>query len=654
MQVGFKIKQNIKARLQNDILPKRYDRYRNLPIEKGKVIFADCHSDGLTPSMRAMYIKLRRMNMHIYNMCVDFSQMTKSDIIRYMNYFMKEYATAEYVIISSYFLPVSACEKRPETTVIQLWHSCGLMKKMGYDAKDDIPEEYKGNPSKNFDIVTVSSEACIKPWASGMGIPEDKVVATGVSRTDLYFSKKYNDRNIAKFYELYPEARGKKIAIYAPTFSGNAANPSCNGIESGIVEMIKEIGDEWYFIIKLHPHMEKKYPEYKCDIATEELLAVADVMISDYSSVIFDFLAYKKTVILYAPDYEEYERERGFYIDYNDFPFLKCNDVHTLKKAIVEKEYEISREALDRCYEYHMGMCDGRATDRILELAQIKQNEIELVALDLDGTLLGNDGRLSANSKNVVENLILSGVEVVIASGRSYKSLPEEVTSIRGIRYAICSNGATIYNNVTKEREKGFYLTRKAVYRIAKIASKYHVQLDAFYRDQAYIDKRYFDALDTDEWRDELTREYIKKTRKAVPSIYDFVRQHKDELDCLNITVYDPKLRRKIIKEINSEVPDIFFTASVPHLLEMSYKDAGKKNGLRYIAEKLNIKPDNIAAFGNADNDADMIEYAGYGYAVAESSDEAKKKAKFIIGSNDDDSVAKVLSQILKNRIIKR
>ena len=65
--------------------------------------------------------------------------------------FMQVYAQAEYVFINSYFLPVSSCRKRKETTVVQLWHSGGLMKKMGYDTTEDIPKYYKGNPTANYD-----------------------------------------------------------------------------------------------------------------------------------------------------------------------------------------------------------------------------------------------------------------------------------------------------------------------------------------------------------------------------------------------------------------------------------------------------------------------------------------------------------------------
>ena len=81
-----------------------------------------------------------------------------------MKSFMKGYAAAGYVYICSYFLPVSSCKKREETKVIQLWHSGGLLKKMGYDTGDDIPKYYKGNVTRNYDLVTVSSEVCIPVW----------------------------------------------------------------------------------------------------------------------------------------------------------------------------------------------------------------------------------------------------------------------------------------------------------------------------------------------------------------------------------------------------------------------------------------------------------------------------------------------------------
>ena len=99
---------------------------------------------------------------------------------------------------------------------------------------------------------------------------------------------------------------------------------------------------------------------------TEDLFPVADMMITDYSSSLFDYSIYKKPFILYCPDYEEFERDRGFYVDVNTFPCKVAKSAYELEKAL--REWDTGdKEELRRFCDKYMGACDGKATDRILE-----------------------------------------------------------------------------------------------------------------------------------------------------------------------------------------------------------------------------------------------------------------------------------------------
>lgn len=357
--------------IQNIYLPIVYRTHLRGDIEPGKIIFADIHSAHINNSMQAMYERTKELGCRVLDMCVDFQDMSYSMQIKYMTDFMKEYATAEYVFISSYFLPVSSCRKRKETTVVQLWHSGGLMKKMGYDAGDDIPKFYIGNPTANYDLLTVSAEICVPVWERALNIPAGVVKALGIARTDRYYDSEWNERNLRRFREMYPQAEGKKICLYAPTFEGNAADPYNRGLKSGICDVMKRLGDEWFFVVKLHPHMEKDYPEYKSEMSAEELFASADLVISDYSSIIFDFLIYRKPFLLYAPDLEAYRDERGFYVDYYGFPAVVARTSEELESSLRNGSWEKYRDDLEECFETYMGMCDGHSVDRILRMCGI-------------------------------------------------------------------------------------------------------------------------------------------------------------------------------------------------------------------------------------------------------------------------------------------
>ena len=374
--LAFRIKQYLKMFIQKCALPLVYNHYRRQPIIKNSVIFADAHHNTLPFSMQLMHEELERMGYPITDYILDFGQAGFIPLIRHMVSFMKAYARAETVFICDYYLPATACRKKAETRLVQLWHSCGLLKKYAYDASDDIPAYYKGSMFSNYTCMTVSAPNSIPVQARALRLPENRIVATGVSRTDIYFDPEWNERCKKRFFGQYPEARQKKIALWAPTFRGNAAHPTLEGFPA-IKDLISAMQDEgWYFIIKAHPHLERHLPVSNCVIPTEELLPVADLLITDYSSVLFDYLVYQKPLLLFAPDLAEYEQGRGFYIDYRSLP----GPVATTSRELMQKFAELTndwfssdkkrlaRQAwLDNFYQEYMCSCDGHATRKILE-----------------------------------------------------------------------------------------------------------------------------------------------------------------------------------------------------------------------------------------------------------------------------------------------
>lgn len=364
MKIVYYIKQGIKIALQQVLLPRIYGLYCHKPIKENTVIFADGHNNHLPFSMQVMYDTMLDEGYDVKTYCLDYQRASLVKRIAMMCGFMKAYARAEAVFICDYFLPAAACKKRPETQLIQMWHACGAFKKFGYDAKDDIAGIRRSNPMKNCTMVTVSSEFCRSIYARAFQIPVDRIKATGVSRTDLYFDQNYIEQCKRQFYQMYPLAKDRKILLWAPTFRGHAGNPKTEGIE--IVEQLQQrLGDDWYVIIKLHPHQEKKTHKSNCTISTEELLPVADVLMTDYSSVLFDFMIMKKPVVLFTPDNKDYLKRRGFYLDYQKIPAIHVRDVFELPYAI--QSALSAAPYSDAFYEQYMGCCDGHATERILK-----------------------------------------------------------------------------------------------------------------------------------------------------------------------------------------------------------------------------------------------------------------------------------------------
>lgn len=367
-KIVFACKQAIKMTMQNVVLPCVYAFwrlvYRKHPCDK--IVFADAHHSKMPVSMECIHRALEEKGYSLTDYFYNSKRLSPWRVLQASVGFMRLYARSEVVFICDNFLPVSSCRKRPETTVVQLLHSCGLLKKMGYDTTEDIPAGYMGKVYKNYDLVTVSAPACIEPLTNAMHLKEGVVKALGVSRTDRYFDKQWRKSCKKRFYRRYPQAKGKKIILWAPTFRGNAATPYQVGVEQ-IEELEKQLGSDCMLIRKVHPHVDAQYHLSNCDIVTEELLPVVDLLISDYSSVINEFMAFGKPYVLFAPDLADYEKRRGFYIQYDKLtPYVAVTE-QALHPIVLQALADPSPDWVEQQKRYHLGACDGRATQRILD-----------------------------------------------------------------------------------------------------------------------------------------------------------------------------------------------------------------------------------------------------------------------------------------------
>lgn len=362
----FFLKQCLKMFIQGVFLPVVYELYRSQPVIPKRVVFADAHHLALPFSMEEMHRRASDAGFEVIDYLDDYTQMSLSAQLKSMVGFMKLYATAHYVFICDYYLPAASCRKKWETVLIQLWHSGGLMKKAGFDAPEDIPPFYRLNPHKNYDLMTVSAPCVADVLTKAMHLRDGVAQPTGISRSDVYFSSAYQAACRERLEQAYPDSRGKKIILWAPTFRGNAAAPWLAGTEA-VCSLQKELGGHYLVLIKGHPNIDRHNRVSNCEIPSEQLLPVTDLLITDYSSILFDYIIYEKPFVLFAPDYQEYAEKRGFYIDYFSLPAPVVTDGDRLAEAVRSTLDCPDTAGLARCREYHMGSCDGHATQRIWE-----------------------------------------------------------------------------------------------------------------------------------------------------------------------------------------------------------------------------------------------------------------------------------------------
>ena len=292
--------------------------------------------------------------------------------------------------------------------------------------------------------------------------------------------------------------------------------------------------------------------------------------------------------------------------------------------------------------------------------------EVKCIALDLDRTTLDSQGHLSEENRTVIESAVAAGVHVVVASGRSLDSLPEEITDIAGVRYAITSNGAAVYDLCQRKCLRQFKMTpasaedilrhteperMKDVYGKAAEMSEaempeIEISYEAFIDGRAFAESRYvadpvrFGAMPR-------AIPYIQITRMPVEYMKTFIREHKSELDCIDLVIKSEDMKHKLWENLQKNVRDVYITSSVRQLLEISHRDAGKESGAKFLLEYLGLTREELAAFGDGDNDSGLLKYAGIGFAVANASPECRDAADEIVASNDENGVAQGINKIL-------
>lgn len=275
-----------------------------------------------------------------------------------------------------------------------------------------------------------------------------------------------------------------------------------------------------------------------------------------------------------------------------------------------------------------------------------KQRNITCIALDLDRTTLNSQGRLSEKNRRAIELAIQKGIHIIVASGRALSGLPDDILIIQGIRYAITSNGAALYDLHTKNCLKQYKMTGESIEKILADTRDVEVAYETFIDGQAYGQKEYVE----DPVRfgaSPMAIPYIQSTRKPVTNIRDFLLNHKEQIESIDVVVKNEKLKKKLWKVFEENISDIYVTSSVQQLLEISYQKSGKHSGAAYILEHLGLSREGLAAFGDGDNDAELLRFAEVGIAMENASVACKEAADAITLSNDADGVAYGIEKIL-------
>ncbi len=355
------------------------------PIQEDKVIFLELRLPSLSNSFQEIYNELvRNYNLNIHCHFFRISFVTKTEQYKRMRDFVIDAATAKYLIYAEGSDVHGALRKRKGQHILNTWHAAGAFKKFGLSTADkifgDSYKDAKRFPSHgDYDIVTVSSPEIEWAYAEAMDKKDNPecIKSLGLSRTDVFYRQETIDKAYEHFYKLMPQAKGKKVISYAPTFRGRSAKALTPDMLD-VKKFKKELSDEYVLIFKHHPitHNRPVIPMECSDFAAdfteqltiEELICITDIMIADYSSTIFEYALFEKPMVFFAYDLYNYFDWRGFYYNYDELtPGPVCFTNAEVIDYIKHVDERFNKAEVHDFKEKFMKSCDGHATKRIMD-----------------------------------------------------------------------------------------------------------------------------------------------------------------------------------------------------------------------------------------------------------------------------------------------
>ena len=274
--------------------------------------------------------------------------------------------------------------------------------------------------------------------------------------------------------------------------------------------------------------------------------------------------------------------------------------------------------------------------------------DIKIISLDLDGTLLDSQKRLSDGNRAALEEAAAKGVLIVPTTGRFFGMMPQAIRDLPFVRYAITINGAQVY-----DRETGTAIVREEIpldmaLDIMRLLDGYDVIYDCYRSNWGWMTESLQNKAEdyaTDAHYVKMVREF----RNPVPELKAYLESTASEGDVQKVMLFarntpgSEAVTKAITEAMRERFPRIKATSSTWNNLELNIETAHKGNSLRRFAEHLGYALDNCMALGDGTNDLSMIEAAGLGVAMSNAHPLVIAAADHVTASNDEDGVARAI-----------
>lgn len=287
-------------------------------------------------------------------------------------------AKQDYIFVDDYVPFFKYINVSKKTKLIQVWHAGVGFKSVGYARFGE-----KGSPypfaaaHRRYDYAIVGGEALRDVYSEVFGIDREKCLPYGLMRIDGYLEPQKIENFVRDFYAKYEQLRNKKIILFAPTFRGTGQRTAHYPYDILDQEKIYNMCDEEYvFLIKMHPfilekmEIEPQYADRIIDFSDfpdiNALFYVTDILITDYSSNIYEFSLQKKPIVFFAYDKQEYELIRSVHRTLDQYaPGKVCITIDEVVETINNKDFEM--EKLYQFVKENFDEADGYASDKVID-----------------------------------------------------------------------------------------------------------------------------------------------------------------------------------------------------------------------------------------------------------------------------------------------
>lgn len=283
--------------------------------------------------------------------------------------------TAGLFVVDNAYLPIHVAPHRRTTTVVQLWHAAGALKRFGLDTRLPLAEPERTFLHRHYDAVVVGGDWTRAPYAAALRTPVERVLALGSPRTDFFFHEADLAAARARVLAAHPSLAGRRVVLYAPTFRGRGVRKrAAPGLDAA--RLRAALPAEYALVLKTHPNLDPAATptagyDFVVDPSAEinELLALTDVLITDYSSSVVEFALLRRPIVLLVGDLAEYEVDPGLYLDYRtEMIGTQVTDTDGVVDAILTDRFDLTGydAFIDRQLGASLGGASGRVVERFL------------------------------------------------------------------------------------------------------------------------------------------------------------------------------------------------------------------------------------------------------------------------------------------------